>query len=71
MQHLSWSQRKRVKTCARKRHHATWEAARIAGLWVWREMPTGRYANPPTPYPCSVLGPPHYHCGHINTGGRR
>jgi len=50
--------------CRTKKHYATWEAARLAGLAVWVENPKPEYMNPPTPYACDIDGVPHYHCGH-------
>lgn len=68
-QGMSWNRWSRRQCCARKVRHESWEAARVAGLLVWQENPQG--INPPTPYPCSVLGEPHYHCGHMKLPERR
>lgn len=61
----AWPDRRHdPETCRRKRRYDTWDEAGDAGMLVWVEKPTGRYANPPLPYRCDLIGEPHYHCGH-------
>jgi len=57
----------RDTACRTKVRHATWDAARLAGLAVWQENPREGDANPPTPYLCDIRGEPHYHCGHYRS----
>lgn len=61
---------RQAETCARKIRYADWDEAGRAGMAVWRENPRPTDANPPLPYPCDVLGEPHYHVGHLRVGGK-
>ncbi len=56
---------RRVVTCWRKRRYDTWQDAGDAALAVWRENPREKDANPGMPYRCELIGPPHYHHGHV------